>query len=102
MDHAPSTYYHCHLCTVGAGCFARAAVRGPAVGVTVPNRYSLAEGRQIAPYHRAPRLGPRAFNISVVNSFGGGFVWLRHLYWRINFKLNRAAALAEWCQLLSA
>tara|TARA_B100000768_G_scaffold64576_1_gene62259 strand:- start:353 stop:511 length:159 start_codon:yes stop_codon:yes gene_type:complete len=26
----------------------------------------------------------------------------RHLYSRINFKLNRAAALAEWRQLLSA
>jgi len=26
----------------------------------------------------------------------------RHLYPRINFKLNRAAALAEWRQLLSA
>jgi putative transposase len=25
-----------------------------------------------------------------------------HLYSRINFKLNRAAALAEWRQLLSA
>jgi hypothetical protein len=43
----------------------------PALGVTVPNRYSLAEGRQIAPNPRAPRLGPRAFRISVVNSFGG-------------------------------
>jgi hypothetical protein len=26
----------------------------------------------------------------------------RYLYSRINFKLNRAAALAEWRQLLSA
>jgi len=26
----------------------------------------------------------------------------RHLYSRINFKLNRAAALTEWRQLLSA
>jgi len=26
----------------------------------------------------------------------------RHLYTRFNFKLNRAAALAEWRQLLSA
>jgi putative transposase len=25
----------------------------------------------------------------------------RHLYTRINFKLNRAAALAEWRQVLS-
>ena len=24
----------------------------------------------------APRLGPRAFSISVVNSFGGNFVWM--------------------------
>ena len=29
-----------------------------------------------APYHRAPRLGPRAFSISLVNSFGGNFVRL--------------------------
>ena len=28
------------------------------------------------PDHRAPRLGPRAFSISLVNSFGGNFVWL--------------------------
>ena len=54
-----------------------------------------------APYPRAPRLGPRAFSISVVNSLDGGFV-CRHLYSRANFKLNRAAALAEWRQLLSA
>ena len=27
------------------------------------------------PLSRAPRLGPRAFSISVVNSFGGNFVW---------------------------
>ena len=26
----------------------------------------------------------------------------RQLYSRLNFKLNRAAALAEWCQLLIA
>ena len=48
----------------------------------------------------APRLGPRPFSISVVNSFGGNFV-RRHLYPRTNFKLNRAAALAEWRRLLS-
>ena len=50
---------------------------------------------------RALRLGPRPFSISVVNSFEGNFVW-RHLYSRINFKQTRAAALAEWRQLLSA
>jgi hypothetical protein len=37
-----------------------------------------------------PRVYPEAFNQD------------RHLYSRTNFKLNRAAALAEWCQLLSA
>ena len=54
-----------------------------------------------APYPRAPRLGPRAFSVGGVVSFEGNFVW-RHLYSRTNFKLNRTAALAEWCQLLSA
>jgi hypothetical protein len=53
------------------------------------------------PQTRAPPLGHRPFSISVVNSFEGNFVW-RHLYSRTNFKLNRAAALAEWRQLLSA
>ena len=28
------------------------------------------------PYYRAPRLGPRPFSISLVNSFGGNFVWM--------------------------
>ena len=39
--------------------------------------YSLANGPGMtgAPDPRAPRLGPRAFSISVVDSFGGGFVW---------------------------
>ena len=54
------------------------------------------------PNHRALRLGPRAFSGSVVDSLGGNFVWARHLYSRTNFKLTRAAALAEWRQLLSA
>jgi hypothetical protein len=57
--------------------------------------------RPAHPHHRSPRLGPRPFSISVVNSFGGNFVWM-HLYSRTNFKLNRAASLAEWRQLLSA
>ena len=26
------------------------------------------------PYHKAPRLGPRAFSISLTNSFGGNFI----------------------------
>ena len=54
------------------------------------------------PHPKAPRLGPRAFSISLVDSFGDNFVWTVHLYSRTNFKLNRAAALAEWRQLLSA
>ena len=41
------------------------------------------------PNFKAPRLGPRAFSIRVVDSFGGNF------YSCTNFKLNRAAALAE-------
>jgi hypothetical protein len=53
------------------------------------------------PHFRAPRLGPRAFSIRVVNSLSWSFV-CRHLYSRTNFKLNRAAALAEWRLLLSA
>ena len=68
----------------------------------MPNHYGLAEtGASGPPNHRAPRLGHWAFSISLVNSFGGSFVW-RHLYPRINFKLNRAAAIAEWRQLMSA
>ena len=55
-----------------------------------------------APNPRAPRLGPRAFSISLVNSLGKGFVWLYNFYSHLNFKLNRATALAEWRQLLSA
>ncbi len=54
-----------------------------------------------APYPRAPRLGPRAFSVGVVNSLGV-ILFGCHLYSRTNFKLNRAAALAEWRQLSSA
>jgi len=32
------------------------------------------------PYYRAPRLGPRAFTISVINSFGGNFVRMPPLF----------------------
>ena len=28
------------------------------------------------PNHKAPRLGPRAVSISLVNSFGDNFVWM--------------------------
>ena len=41
------------------------------VGVTWPNPESRAAGPWTgAPNPRAPRLGPRGFSISVVNSFG--------------------------------
>jgi len=40
--------------------------------------------------------------VSVHASIQNHFNQERHLYSRINFKLNRAAALAEWRQLLSA
>ena len=49
----------------------------------------------------AERLGPRAFTISGINSFRGSLVG-SHLFSRTNFKLKRAAALAELRQLLSA
>ena len=46
------------------------------VGVTVSNHYgSAAIGASGPPNHRAPRLGPRASSISLVNSFGDNFVW---------------------------
>ena len=54
------------------------------------------------PGSRAPRLGPRTFSVGGVDSLGWSFVWYRHLYPRTNFKFNRAAAFAEWRQLLSA
>ena len=57
----------------------------------------------MGPYRRPPRLGPRPFSISLVNSFGISFVGAcASIYLRTNFKLNRAAALAEWRRLLSA
>jgi hypothetical protein len=59
-------------------------------------------GRGGAPAYLGVRRGHQPFSISLVNSFGGNFVWQLHLYSRDNFKLNRAAALAEWRQLLSA
>jgi hypothetical protein len=44
--------------------------------VTPPNPYSSPAGpRTGAPNPRAPRLGPRAFSISLVNSLRGSFVW---------------------------
>ena len=73
------------------------------VGVTVSNHYgSAAIGASGPPNHRAPRLGHRAFSVSVVNSFRLGFVWVYNFYSHLNFKLNRAAALAEWHELLGA
>ena len=44
----------------------------------------------------------KAFSVSVVNSFRLGFVWVYNFYSHLNFKLNRATALADWRQLLSA
>ena len=40
--------------------------------------------------------------LSIHASVQNHFNQERHLYSRINFKLNRAAAIAEWRQLLSA
>jgi hypothetical protein len=73
------------------------------VGVTVSNHYgSAAIGASGPPNPRAPRLGHQPFSISLVNSFGGNFVWQLHLYSRDNLKRNRTAALVEWRQLLGA
>ena len=33
-----------------------------------------------SPAYRAVRLGPRAFSISLTNSFGGSFVWILPLF----------------------
>ena len=45
------------------------------MSVTVPNRYgSAASGASGPPCRRAPRLGPRPFSISVVNSLERDFV----------------------------
>ena len=59
-------------------------------------------GNKGDPGSRAARLEPRGFSVGFVKSLGRGFVARLGLYSRINFKLNRAAALAEWRQLLSA
>ena len=51
-------------------------VCGPIAGVTVPNSYSSAEGLRPGTLDygfRASDHGP--FGISLVNSFGGNFVW---------------------------
>ena len=50
-------------------------------GVSAPfcvGPWTKSQGRRTMdrpPYHKAPRLGPRAFSIRVVDSFGGNFVW---------------------------
>ena len=58
----------------------RTEEHGSPAGVTVPNAFSrVTRTRTGPPYHTAPRLGPRAFSISVVDSFGGNFVWVAQL-----------------------
>ena len=67
-----------------------------------PGLLRLIHNRQTGdPGSRAVRLGPWGFSVGGLKSFGGSLV-LAHLYSRSNFKLNRAAAFAEWRQLLSA
>ena len=36
----------------------------------------LGGGRQVPPRFKLRRVGPRPFTVGVVNSFGGGFVWI--------------------------
>jgi hypothetical protein len=58
--------------------------------------------RTQGPEPSATRLAPRAFCTGLVRSLGEGFVWGGYLYSRSNFKLNCAAVIVEWRQLLSA
>ena len=51
---------------------------------------------------RFRRTKPLQKFVSVQASIQNYFNQERHLYSRTNFKLNRATALAEWRQLLSA
>ena len=44
-------------------------------GVTWPNPLGSRMQGPGTPYRRAPRLGPWAFSISLVNLFGSNFVW---------------------------
>ena len=54
----------------------RTEEHGLPAGVTVAVRYGRDCGAWTGdPGPRAPRLGPRGFSISLVNSFGGNFVW---------------------------
>ena len=47
--------------------------------------------------------GPfKALHMLGVRTFGCVGIEERHLHSRLNFKLNRAAALAEWRKLLNA
>ena len=55
------------------------------------------QAARLAPYHRAPRLGPRAFSISRVNSLGGDLFAATFIH-----ASNLTAALAEWLQLLNS
>ena len=67
-------------------------------------KFEIRDYRPHPPNHKAPRLGPRAFSTGVVEiHWGRGLFEVRpSLFTNSNFKLNRAAALAEWRQLLSA
>ena len=53
------------------------------------------------PGSRASRLGYWGLYCWCFRNIGACFCWDTHLYSRTNFKLNRAAALAEWRQLLT-
>ena len=61
--------------------FAWVVVRGATAGVTVPNLVgSATSGVSGTSNPRAPRLGPWAFSISVVNSLERDFVWEGYSY----------------------
>ena len=73
----PRLAYSVAATQLGLVSFARSAVLGPTQGLLCPIATVRAAGPWTgAPNHKAPRLGPRAFSISLENSFGGNFVWL--------------------------
>jgi hypothetical protein len=63
-------------------------------------RYCLHTAHLTPVWHSCPAIGTACVGCKVRLAVRG--IQERHLYSRTNFKLNRAAALAEWHQLLSA
>ena len=54
----------------------------------------LGGGRQVPPRFKLRRVGPRPFTVGVVNSFGGGFVWILWLAHQVR-SVVAATSLAD-------